>query len=1061
MTKHLLPYDLRCEDQATPLAIQEPQPLLSWRLHQGPRGWTPSGWQVIAATTPERLHPGLADLWESGLHSGDAVNTPWEGSSLKPGTTVYWTVRLFERHGVPGPWSAPTSFETGPSSGQTWGSTWIGNGSRGHREEVGSVIGAQWMQRPSSAETVVFSRDFQIPEGIPKATAPVVAALSGGTRGTYLEIALNGKWIATGLAGEGAPAVGGDLAAHLRVGHNRLSILVRAGSPLPWSLAVSMTVILPDQQICSILSDPLWRFRFGEEGWKDPSNEVGWLSVEGCQPVRNDRRDHHLRAVIREDPSPAPHLRKAFTVPGICRRARLYVCGIGAASVRLNGKAVAQETLRDPGYTAFDRRLLAVAHDVTHLIQTGANVLGAILGTGWYDVHDHATWFFHRAPWRGRPRLLARLEIALADGGTVVITSDATWQTAPGPILRDGIYTGEIHDARKSLDGWSKPGFDARAWAPCVIMDPPGGKLCFRSCPPVQVTRTLIPMAITKLDDDRQVVDFGEHFAGHVRLKVIGDAGRKITLRYGEQLGSDGGVDTTAIDLHMEPRWPRQPFQTDVYICHGNGREIWEPLFSVHGFRYVEICGWPGDIGKADIEGQYAHTAVQAAGGFLCSDPVLNRLQEACVRSWHSNAQSIPTDCPQREKNGWTGDVHLAVEAGLMNFRSATFYRKWLDDLADAQRGDGGIPVIVPTSGWGNGDTWPGPVNPAWDSAYAIIAWDLLRYTGNDRPLRQHFPNLDRYVRFLATHLNTEGLLPDFTLGDWLPWGATDRSGLVSSVYMVHVARITADAALRVGQLESHRWHLRLAERSAKAVANAMAGPGPRHQCLLAMALHYRLLSGELRHQAERDLVANVERKGHIDAGILGAKYVLRVLSDLGRTDLALRLVRRSEKPGWGWWLAAGATTLWEDWHGQASLNHVMFADVSNWMMQSLGGIGLQSDSAFRHVAIRPWIDGSFQEVQCWHDGPRGRIRVRWRRHGERIDLKIALPPGTTGTVHLPFTRDQIKMVGLNPLTDITANGNSGCQFFISSGLWHGSISALATATDQDNPKELVAESGG
>ncbi len=447
----------------------------------------------------------------------------------------------------------------------------------------------------------------------------------------------------------------------------------------------------------------------------------------------------------------APYLRRTFNVRGPIKRARLFAAGVGYAELHLNGSLVTSDVERDPGYTNFEKRVLYIAHDVTSRLKTGRNIMGAVLGTGWYDVHDIATWHFEKASWRGRPRTRVVLRIEYRDGTAEQVVSDANWKTSTGPIITDGIYTGETYDARKELTGWDKPGYDESHWSAATVLDAPKGTLAGCSFPPVVIGETIKPIAIHEPKPGVFIVDFGQNFSGHAQIKLAGRAGTKVRMRYSERLGKDGMIERSQIETFMEKTTPPQPFQTDTYICSGKGAEAWEQRFSYSGFRYMEVTGFPGTPNLDNFRGRFAHTDLKQAGSFECSNELLNKIQHATRYSYLSNAQSIFTDCPQREKNGWTGDAHPAAEAGLMNFDSVSLYEKWLNDLADEQFPDGRTSVIVPTWGWGAGTP-----HPAWDSAYPIIVNDLYHYTGDWMAVVKHYDHVKRYVDGLAARTRME-----------------------------------------------------------------------------------------------------------------------------------------------------------------------------------------------------------------------------------------------------------------------------------------------------------------
>lgn len=709
--------------------------------------------------------------------------------------------------------------------------------------------------------------------------------------------------------------------------------------------------------------------------------------------------------------NPAPFLRREFIVSGMVRSAYLFACGLGYAELHLNGKKVGGEIERDPAYTNFNHRVLYVTHDVTGLLAQGRNAVGAILGTGWYDVHDIAIWHFNTAPWRGRPRLRLLLAIEYKDGRSQFIISDGSWKAAAGPITRDGIYTGEIYDARREMPDWSTAGFDDAGWSPVLMMPAPFGKLAARRCPPVAITKTMVPISISEPKQGEFIINMGQNFSGHTQLRVRGPAGTTITMRYGEILHEDGTLNTARIGSLMAKTDPRQPFQQDTYICKGTDEEVWEQRFSYSGFQYVAVTGFPGKPTVENFRGRFAHTVLENAGEFACSNEVINKIQHATRWSYLSNAQSIPTDCPQREKNGWTGDAQLASETGLMNFESASFYTKWLDDLADAQRPDGGLPVIVPTGGYGDGQASPAaPVTPPWDAAYPVITWNLYLYCGDTRILERHYPRLRRYVDFFSQY-EKNGVTPGLGLGDWVPWKTQTPLDLISTAYLYLDAKIISNIAHVLRMTNDEQKYGRLAEK-VKHGFNAHFYRAEEHtyangsQTALSTALMFGLVPDSEKLAVFTNLAANVERQGHIDTGIIGAKNILHALSEGGRTDLAYHIVVQQNLPGWGYWIKQGATTLWEDWEGKSSHNHIMFGDVSNWFFQWLAGISPDpSGPGFRRVRIRPtpvpgleWAKGTYRSM-------RGTIISDWRRGGGNFQLNLTIPGNVTATVWIPATK--------------------------------------------------------
>ncbi|HEY4414987.1 MAG TPA: family 78 glycoside hydrolase catalytic domain [Verrucomicrobiae bacterium] len=698
--------------------------------------------------------------------------------------------------------------------------------------------------------------------------------------------------------------------------------------------------------------------------------------------------------------NPAPYLRRDFSLRTGIKRARLYASGVGYLELHLNGQKVGGNRERDPGYTDFDKRVLYVTHDVTSQLRPGTtNTLGAILGTGWYDVHDLAVWGFEHASWRGRPRLQLMLVVDYSDGSSQTITSDNMWHaTSEGPIRFDGIYSGEIYDARRKMPGWDAPGFVDTNWPAADVLPAPLGKLTALRCPPVAIAKNIIPKSITQPKPGVYVVDMGENFSGHVQLTVQGPAGTTIHLRYSECVAADGMVDRSSITEFMRP--PKL-FQEDAYVCKGTGTETWEQRFSYSGFRYVEVTGFPGEPTLKNFRGRFAHTDMQPAGEFSCSNDGLNQVQAATVQSYLSNAQNIPTDCPTREKNGWTGDAHLAAEAGLMNFHAETFYTKWLDDLQDNQLANGRLRVIVPSDGWGLGNC-----QPAWDSAYPFIAWYLYKYDGDRRILAQHYDRLRRYVDYL-TSKSGSGTITEDTLGDWCPWSTETPNQLTATAFYYEDARIVSQAAAILGNTEDAATYATLAEKVKTSFNERFFNPTNNSyandsQTALATALYFGLVPEERQSVVLGKLAAQVEALKHIDAGILGAKWIPAALSAGGRSDAAYLLASYTNQPGWIS-MAKDSKTLWEQWREPHSRNHIMFGSISGWFYQSLAGINCDpKEPGFKHILIQPHPVGDLTWVKATYDSIHGRIVSNWSRQAGGFTLEITIPVNTTATVQVP-----------------------------------------------------------
>lgn len=714
-------------------------------------------------------------------------------------------------------------------------------------------------------------------------------------------------------------------------------------------------------------------------------------------------QDWHGRWIGRtteQEYQPAPLFRRTFPVNSRVRQARVYLCGLGYHELSLNGQKVGDHAL-DPGYTRFDRRVLYVTHDVTPLLREGENAIGVMLGTGWFNVHTQAVWQFHKAPWRAAPRLILELRIEYADGREDRVVSDERWKTSTGPILFDSIYGGETCDARREKPGWDTIRFSDDDWQAAQVVEAPKGRLVAQAMPPIMITQTLEPANVTAPKPGMQVFDFGQNMAGHARLKVRGPAGTRLILRYGERLHPDGTLDASHIAQHLLKTDPPQRFQTDEYILKGGAEEVWEPRFVYHGFQYVEVSGLTPVI-SLKLEARVKHTAVERRGTFECSNPLLNRIQRNALWSYVSNLHSIPTDCPHREKNGWTGDAHLAAEMGLLNFDPAAVYTKWVNDLGDEQRESGELPGIVPTGGWGY--AWGN--GPAWDSAFILIPWYLYEYCGDTRILKTHYAGMRRYVDYLTRH--AENGIVRIGLGDWLPFETETPVEVTSTGYYYLDALIVSRTARLLGNEEEAQRYAALASEIRKAfldrLVNSQTGQVSNgSQTALSCALHHPdLLTKEQKAVVLKPLLANIKaRQGHIDTGILGAKYLLNALREQGESEVAYQIVNRKTLPGWGWWIEQGATTLWESWQGTDSLNHIMFGDVSAWFYKTLAGI-LPTAPGFEKIEIKPQIVGDLTYARAECDTVRGRIVSDWHIDNGDLRLKIQVPANVTAALFLP-----------------------------------------------------------
>ncbi len=703
----------------------------------------------------------------------------------------------------------------------------------------------------------------------------------------------------------------------------------------------------------------------------------------------------------------APYFRKEFTVNGKIISARAYIAVAGLYELSFNGSKTGDHRL-DPGYTRFDRRTLYVTYDITKSLQQGKNVAGVLLGNGWYNHQSTAVWYFDRAPWRNRPAFCMDIRITYEDGSVQTIATDNTWKSSLSPVVFNSIYTGEHYDARKEQPGWDRPGFDDSKWKPAAYRPAPSRNIVSQQMHPIRNVERIPAKRINRINDTVFVFDLGRNIAGVSQLTVKADAGTVFRLKHSERTGKDGRADMSNIDVHYRPTDDSDPFQTDIFIAGGKGEETFKPRFNYKGFRYVEVtCSRPVYLSEGNLNGWFMHSDVPPVGKIESSNPVLDKMWWASNNSYMSNLFAYPTDCPQREKNGWTGDAHIASETGLFNFDAITVYEKWLADHRDEQQPNGVLPAIIPTSGWGY--HWAN--GPDWTSTIAIIPWNVYLFYGDTKLLSDCYENIKRYVDHI-TDISPSGLTT-WGLGDWVPVKSKSPVELTSSVYYYVDASILANAAKLFGKEDDHIRYQELAQKIKDAIntkyLNSQTGIyGSGVQTELSVPLKWDIVPPEIKAKVAGNLASKVKADGsHIDVGLLGSKAILNALSENGYPDLAYTLASAETFPSWGWWIVNGATTFYENWPIDAgndiSMNHIMFGEIDAWFYKALGGINPDpAYPGFKNILLRPSFPATLSHFKAVHDSPYGTIVSDWTRNRKGIVINITIPANSTADFSVP-----------------------------------------------------------
>lgn len=719
------------------------------------------------------------------------------------------------------------------------------------------------------------------------------------------------------------------------------------------------------------------------------------------------------------DYKPASYFRKKFNSNKNIKSARAYLAVAGLYELHINGEKIGDQRL-DPMYTRFDRRNLYITHDVTSQLKSGDNVIGVHLGNGWYNHQSLAVWNFENAPWRNRPTFCIDLRITYTDGTVETIYSDLSWKRHDSPITFNSIYTGEHYDARLEQEGWSEVNFDDSNWHGVSLRSAPSDQITSQQIRPIRNVMELSAVNTTKFDDQTYVFDFGQNMSGVTKIKLNGEEGTEIRIKHGERLREDGRIDMSNIDVYYRGDNDTDPFQTDILILSGKKEDEFMARFNYKGFRYVEVTSSkPIDISKDNITAYFMHSDVPAIGKVEGSNDIINKLWKVTNNAYLSNLMGYPTDCPQREKNGWTGDGHFAIETALYNFDAITVYEKWINDHKDEQQPNGVLPDIIPTGGWGYG-THNGL---DWTSTIAIIPWEIYRFYGDSKLLFDAYDNIKRYVDYVDRI--SIGHLTSWGRGDWVPVKSVSNVELTSSVYFYVDTNILAEAAKLFGKEDDYKYYTELAIKIKNAIndkfldrSKGIYASGTQTE--LSVPLQWKVVPEDMINKVAKNLADKVEENNfHLDVGVLGAKAILNALSENGYAEAAYKIAVQDTYPSWGWWVVNGATTLLENWDLDAerdiSDNHMMFGEIGAWFYKGLGGIFPDKNNpGFKHTILRPNFIKDLNHFNASFNSPHGLIESKWIWNKKDIQYTVTIPANCSATLYLPKYIKGDSVISLN-----------------------------------------------
>lgn len=1004
---HATPVHLRTDALKTPIGIDTPQPTFAWMSDATMPNWTQSAYEILVDPDAKNLRPGQAATWDSGrVASSQSVDIVYGGAPLKPQKRYAWKVITWDAAGK-ATGSAPTWFETGLLSASDWKAQWIARKDLLAEKEL-REIRCVWPQgadaaHVASATPAHFRYELQL-EGTPAAGSLHVLA-----HGAFIA-RVNGQ--VTGHHHEWGAFDREEIGPLLHAGKNEIEIDVvshSANDPaakFPAALAAAVHITRADGAEERLVTDDKWQGRFtSQDEWRAVQT-VGPLSMAFATGT-----DKH-EAIPGPDriATDASLLRKDFTVNSAVSSARLTITALGAYHAYINHQPVAPDTLLAPGWTDFHKRVQYQTYDVTSMLNHGANTLGVLLGGGWYS--SPMTWAGIRAT-LGPNLLRAQLELTLANGEQQTIVTDSSWQTAPAPITFSEIYAGESYDARLFQRGWDSPHFDAVRWTAAVAAVPAYDKMVVSAQPdlPINSVLTIHPIGLNPANAAHPAVfDMGQNMVGNVRIHVRGPRGTVVRLRYAERLNPDGSIYTENL---------RNADATDTYVLAGEGDETWTPTFTFHGFRYVEFSYLGAAHGAqptlATVEGLVFNSLpLEPSVRLTSSSELLNKMNDLGVWGQRGNFVSIPTDCPQRdERLGWMGDAGVFWRTGTYNFDIDAFTRKFMLDVTDAQTAAGAFTDVSPNI---LGDR---PGAPGWGDAGIFIPYAAWLQYGDASVVERSWPAMKRWMDFIVS--NNPDYLRRRALGnnyaDWLAPDTHTPKVLIGTAYWALVAREMAEMANALHRPDDAKEYQQLYDHIAAAYRAAYVKEdgsveGNTQTAYLATIFTGIAPPSLVGNMVDR-IAKDVEAHGnHLTTGFLGTPFLMFVLDQNGRSDLAFKLLLGDTYPSWGYMVKAGATTWWERWNGDTgdpsmnSYNHYAFGSVMAWVYRRAAGIDTDAGGpGFRHLTIQPHFDAALPQLHVEYDSAYGTVVSDWQQSGHRFTVSI--PANTTATVILPDKRTE------------------------------------------------------
>jgi alpha-L-rhamnosidase len=1041
------PVKLECESLVTPLGMDTAKPRLSWKMQDSRSGARQTAYQIQVASKAELLAGGKGDVWDSGrVESENSLGVTYGGPAFEPSKRYYWRVLVWDKDGKAGAPSEPSWWETGLLRQENWKAKWIGY----EEPELRHVreSGAEWITNadgevPKEADKTKheFRFHFDLMKPVRRG---VLYATGQDSAGAWL----NGKQVM-----EAAPlppwrqmpwktyAIR-DVSGELRMGQNVLAVEVvhylNAGGGGRRPSQTPMNAVL----YVEATDGTVELFKSTVEGWRAVLNASGNWQAPGFDDSAWSGAKRYVAPTSGfesgELGNPWPtgavkSLRQTFEVAKPVASARIYATALGAYQLSMNGRKVSDEILA-PGWTDFRERVVYQTYDVTADIKSGKNAIGALLAPGWYSTP--LQWFRQGYNYGNTPPALrAQLRIEYKDGSVDWIMTDEKWKADISPILFAEIYDGETYDARKVQASWNTTAFDDGKWKPAEMIQPKEAQIEWQYFQPIRAEKALAPKKMTKPSPGAYIFDFEQNLSGVVHIRAQGAAGTDVKLRFAEVLNPDGTLYTENL---------RTAKATDHFILAGKGTEEFEPTFTFHGFRYVEVSGLKTEPRLEDIKAIPFHTDAPFTATLKTSSVMLNKLWSNILWGQRSNFVGVPTDCPQRdERLGWSADAQVFWRTATYNMDLTTFSRKFGTDLRGTQVGTDMYGIFAP------GTNTPNPgYGTGWSDAGVVIPWTSWIQTGDKQVVEENWAGMEKYLAAI------QAANPDYLwkknygipFADWLsPEGVTPVD-LIATAYWAYDATLMSQMAHAMGKTDDERKYSELFEKIkaafnqayvhadgfvggvppppvfASGTAKLLSDKPVETQTGYVLALHMNLLPDSLRSVAAKRLVDRLEaNQWRLGTGFLGTPYLLSALTDTGHADVAYRLLLNTEYPSWGYLVQHGATTMWERWNGDQmrgdpsmnSYNHYAYGAVADWIYRYAAGIDtVATDPGFHVIRLHPNFDKRLGGLDFSYESSYGTIHSEWSIAGSKAIWHLTIPANATG--RLPLRKVQAESFQLD-----------------------------------------------